>query len=84
MPREVKELAPPLTFEAIAGADVGRLGGLIPVSIHHEHACLFERRHEKGRRMSVVMANLNNFWQPRLNAEMPHQSPAKTHRHIYD
>src|SRR6476620_10945314 len=80
--QRVKELAPPLTFEAIADADVGRLSRLIAVPIHHEHACLFERRHEKGGRMSVVMTNLNNLWQLCFNAEMPHQAPAKTHRHI--
>jgi hypothetical protein len=68
----VEELALPQTFEAIAGADMGGLGGLVTIPVHHQHRCLLEGRHEKGRCMGVVMAHLNNPWRLLFNAEVPH------------
>ena len=77
----VEDLALPQALEAIAGADIGRLGGLVSMSVHHQHRCLFERRREKDRRMRVMMLYLNDLQQLLVHAEMPHQSPSKPHGH---
>ena len=70
----VEEPALPHALETIAGAGISGLRGLVPIAVHHEHSCLLERRHEKDRRVGVVMAHLDNLRQL-AQTEMAHQSP---------
>ena len=77
----IEDLAVPQALEAIAGADIGGLGGLVPMSVHHQHRRLLEGRREKDRRMRVVMLYLNDLQQLLVDAEVPHQSPSKPHGH---
>ena len=58
---------------------MGRLGGLISMAIHHQHRRLLEGRHEEDRRMRVMMPDLHDLQQLLVHAEVPHQSPSKSH-----
>ena len=71
----VEDLAVPQALEAIAGADIGGLGGLVAMAVHHQHGGLLEGRREEDRRMRVVMLDLHDLQQLLVYAEVATSVP---------
>ena len=49
------------------------------MAVHNQHRRLLEGRHKKNRRMRVMMPDLHDLQQLLVHAEVPHQSPSKSH-----
>jgi hypothetical protein len=59
-PNRVQDFSRPQPLQVCAPPEIGAAGAVISVPVHDEHEGLLKRRHEKYRRVRVVMPDVDD------------------------